>query len=131
MMAEFQGRRREDAPIGDQPEDLQPGDYWKVLTRDGSRVLNVKDHPEDRRWWGDDPRHDQNLTGGVWGVNTPNGLYGMLSIHTVREREDGTIDVLPGDGSSNSILVSWDVTDRPDLSKSYHGYIYAGMWREC
>jgi hypothetical protein len=42
----------------------------------------------------------------------------------VREHEDGTISVLPGDGSSNSILVS-----RRD--KSWHGYIRHGVFEEC
>ena len=132
-MGDLLGSRREDVRIGDIPLDPKDGDYWKVLTRDGSRALNVLDYPEDRRWWGDDPRHDQNLTGGVWGVWTPGGLYGVLSIHTVREHEDGTISVVPGDGSSNSILVSWDgVDDKGNaLQKSYHGYIYNGVWKEC
>lgn len=125
----MQGTRLPDSPIGQLPmplDDIPNGGYWKVLTRDSSRPLNVKEHQEDRRWWGDDSRHDQNLTGGVWGVITPDGRYGMLSIHTVREHEDGTISVLPGDGSSNSILVSGG----PEGGQ-WHGYIYAGVWREC
>lgn len=122
------GRRLEDSPLGEFPipyDDMQPGDYWKVLARDESRPLDVLNHVEDRKWWGDDARHDQNLTGGVWGIITPSGQYGMLSIHTVREHEDGTISVLPGDGSSNSILVSGG----PE-NFSWHGYIYEGEWRE-
>ena len=137
-MTEFQGVRLPDTQIGNSPEgglDI-PGSYWKVLVRDKHpeypRPIDVLNHPEDRAWWGNDSRHDQNLTGCVWGYVSPNGLYGMMSIHTVREHEDGTISVLPGDGSSNSILISWDgEVDGVETHKSYHGYIYNGVWREC
>lgn len=121
----MQGNRREDQPIGDLPTDPQPGDYWRVMTRDGSRPLDVR-NDEDKRWWGDTLDYSSNLTGGVWGIWTPFGQYGMLSIHTVRENEDGTINVVPGDGSSNSILVSGGYNE-----KQYHGYIYNGDWQEC
>ena len=47
-----------------------------------------------------------------------------LDYHTVRENEDGTISVLPGDGSSNSILV------HGSRVRSWHGYIYSGEFRE-
>lgn len=62
-----------------------------------------------------------NLTGKVWAVVTPNGLIGLLAAHTVREEDDGSITVKPGDGSSNSILVS-------DGTESWHGYITRGLW---
>lgn len=65
-----------------------------------------------------------NLTGEIWFVITPNGLVGNLANHTVREEEDGSISVKPGDGSSNSILVS------QGQDKSWHGYITAGLWWE-
>lgn len=134
----MQGRRLANTPIGQFPllyGELQPGDYWKVLTYEGDRPLDVLNHPEDRAFWGDkdDPRFAGNLTGGVWGVMTPpvgqdsRHLYGMLSIHTVREEKDGTISVRAGDGSSNSIKI----TRREDLGEVYHGFIEHGVWNEC
>lgn len=132
------GRRLPDAPIGGNPysDDWLPGDYWKVLTRvhssidDPARPLNVHTL-EDQQWWNNtgtyDTRYDQNLTGTVWGVIDPLGNYGMLSIHTVREEEDGTISVRPGDGSSNSILIS---SSTPDGLPQWHGYIEHGVWKE-
>lgn len=129
------GTRLPDAPIGQFPvdyDDILPGSYWFVTVRgdhpDYPRRLNVKDHPEDRRWWGTehDARYEGNLTGLVLGIITPDGRYGMLSIHTVRENADGTVSVLPGDGSSNSILVKGG-----SRGGQYHGYIYDGVWREC
>jgi hypothetical protein len=47
----------------------------------------------------------------------------MLSIHTVREEDDGTISVRPGDGSSNSILIKYRA--EPTW---WHGYIEHGVW---
>lgn len=131
----MRGQLLPDAPIGEFPvdyDDLPKGSYWFVTVRrdhpEYPRRLNVKDHPEDRRWWGskDDPRYAGNLTGHVLGIITPDGRYGMLSIHTVRDNEDGTVSVLPGDGSSNSILVSGG--SQPG---QWHGYIHEGEWREC
>jgi hypothetical protein len=113
---ETQGRRREDTPLGDLPDDIEPGDYWKVLTSDGERPVNITDSPS-------------NLTGGMWCIVAPTETPGVhcgvatLTKHTVREEEDGTISVRPGDGSSNSILV--------EGSSSYHGYIEHGVWRTC
>jgi hypothetical protein len=40
----------------------------------------------------------------------------------VREEDDGTISVRPGDGSSNSILLSGA------FGKTWHGYIEHGEW---
>lgn len=123
------GRRLPERAIGDPPYD-EPGAYWRVTVRekhpDFPRPLDVLNEPDDRRWWGNDDRFASNLTGGVWGIVTPNGLYGMLSIHTVREHDDGTISVRPGDGSSNSILVQGG----PE-GASWHGYIEHGVWSEC
>lgn len=111
-------------------EERQPGDYWFVTVRDESpdypRRLNVKEYPQDRLWWAnvDDARFDQNLTGWVLGVFDPAGRYGMLSIHTVREEDDGTVSVRPGDGSSNSILIKGGNNPAPE----WHGYIEHGLW---
>lgn len=127
-MSTLVGRRLKDTPLSEfaiSGDEIQPGDYWKCLTTDGSRALNVKDHLEDRQYWGNDPRHDQNLTGGVWHVVTPLGQHAILSIHTVREEDDGTISIRPGDGSSNSVLVG-----DPNRGQ-WHGYIEHGVWSEC
>jgi hypothetical protein len=88
-------------------------------------VLNVKDNLDDRRYWGNisDAVWAENLTGHVYGVLDPLGHYGMLSIHTIREEEDGTISVRPGDGSSNSILIKYRA--EPTW---WHGYIEHGVW---
>ena len=110
----LQGRRRPDMIEGNLPADIQPGDYWKVFNLDGTpkRV----DRPS-------------NLTGGVWYVVAPNHdddvwMAGRLEVHTVREHEDGTISVRPGDGSSNSILIEGN-------KRIWHGYIEHGVWTEC
>ena len=117
-MPNLVGRRRPD--VGDAGlnfEGILPGDYWKELAPDGS--------PLDA---GADARARGNLTGGVWWVAAPmpdndtGYMLGRLTNHTVREEEDGTISVRPGDGSSNSILIS-----RGD--RSFHGYIEHGVWR--
>ncbi len=81
---------------------MEPGDYMKVLNHIG------KPGPT-------------NLTGEWWYVRTPNGILGNLGNHTVRENEDGTISVKPGDGSSNSILCQGP-------EGSWHGYITNGLW---
>lgn len=114
----LQGRRLEDTEQGRFPlpyDQLKPGDYWKVLDDQIGGPLMV-DIPT-------------NLTGLVWTVIAPgphgHKLLADLTAHTVREHEDGTISVRPGDGSSNSILVQ----RRPD--ESWHGYIEAGVWTEC
>jgi hypothetical protein len=115
------GRRLPDTVLGELPAPLdeqQPGDYWKVLSRKDEGVPLT---PADLK-------HDPgsgNLTNTVWGIVTPLGQYAMLSIHTVREHEDGTISVRPGDGSSNSILV-----EGPP-GQTWHGYIEHGVWEPC
>lgn len=113
------GRRLADTPLGRFPiayDDLQPGDYWKVLDRETGEPIVVTEHPS-------------NLTGTKWTVVAPgpNGLklLANLEAHTVREHEDGTISVRPDDGSSNSIKV----TRRPD--EEWHGYIEHGVWTAC
>ena len=108
------GRRLPDLRFGEIHTELQPGDYWKIVNdEDGT------------------PRHSDepsNLTGTCWYVVVPlGGGYGLgrLEKHTVREHEDGTITVAPGDGSSNSILVS------KANGVSWHGYIDHGVFREA
>jgi hypothetical protein len=104
----MQGRRREDTDRHDLPPEIQPGDYWKVLV-DGEPALS--ENPE-------------NLTGTVWMFMAPHGSIGTLINHTVREHDDGTISVVAGDGSSNSIL-------QTGAQGSWHGYIDHGVWNEC
>lgn len=110
----MQGRRLPDIQFGDLPldlEDVRPGDYWKYLDRQGGGPMKAPDAPD-------------NLTGTVWGICCPVvGGIATLTKHTVREHEDGTISVRPGDGSSNSIMVSAG-------SRRWHGYIEHGVWRE-
>lgn len=108
----MEGRRRDDTPLDRIPDDVRAGDYWKVLdpgTREPLRSL-----------------YPSNLTGSVWMVAAPLGEgfgIGKLMKHTVREHEDGTISVRPGDGSSNSILIS------RASGASWHGYIEHGVWQ--
>lgn len=111
------GRRREDVRYAGYPDDVQPGDYWRYVDEDGKPKV-AKGSLEAAAALG-------NLTGGIWGIVTPNERHGHLVVHTVREHEDGTISVAPGDGSTNSILCS-AVGDRA----GWHGYIDHGVWRE-
>lgn len=114
---ELKGRNRGLHPWSEIPEDIQPGDYWQVADGDDENVGDVID---------DEPT---NLTGGNWWVAAPTSkskegyALGNLRKHTVRENEDGTISVLPGDGSSNSILISGP------HGEEFHGYIYNGVWK--
>ena len=106
---ELQGRRLLDVEFRENYErrgQEQPGDYYRVLS-----------DPQ--------PYPASNLTGETWYIVTPNGLHGSLHNHTVREEADGTITVKPGDGSSNSILVSHRT---PEGDKTWHGYITNGLW---
>lgn len=127
----MQGKRLPDTILGELPEEIteegwfkdQPGSYWKVLSRKKKgEPLRPNDMYPDSDFSG-------NLTNEVWGIVTPNGLYGLLTLHTVREEPDGTISVRPGDGSSNSILVQGVGPDGESVS--YHGYIEHGVWTEC
>lgn len=56
---------------------------------------------------------------GTWLADTPNGLGANLAAHEVTEHADGAITVSP------SILV------RGAPGESWHGYLEAGVWREC
>lgn len=110
MGVTLKGRRREDLPLDRFHDDIQPGDYWKISNRTSE--------------------NSQNLTGTCWYVAAPMGdvegyALGRLENHTVREEEDGTISVRPGDGSSNSILITGH------NNYSWHGYIEHGVWDEC
>lgn len=108
------GRRRPDTPRGDLPPDVQAGDYWRVLDRSS--------------WQPAESNEPSNLTGAVWMVAAPMSYgfaLGNLTKHTVREHEGGTISVRPGDGSSNSILI----TGRH--GEQFHGYIDRGEWEPC
>lgn len=109
MGVRTQGRRREDTLLGELPEDVQPGDYWRVITRDGEPMRSST--PE-------------NLTGGVWMVRPPRSGIGTLVHHTVREHDDGTCSIEPDDGSSNSVLIDGGA------GGSWHGYLYRGVWEE-
>ena len=117
----MKGRRRPDTRFGELPDDLQPGDYWRYIVGEGA-----DERPASAAaMYGD--RAAGNLTDGVWGYYSPDGNgIGTLAAHTVREHEDGTISVLPGDGSSNSIL---HIGGARGLT--WHGYIYNGEWRPC
>jgi chemotaxis methyl-accepting protein methylase len=105
------GRRRADSIEGDLPEDIRPGDYWKILAATGLPKPST---------------YASNLTRTCWYLAVPLGrgdeAYSIANLmaHTVREHDDGTISVLPGDGSSNSILVT-----RHD--QTWHGYVRAGV----
>lgn len=111
------GRRLPDLARGRIADGFQPGDYCKVVHADGTPVTPVE-HSGERDY-------STNLTGTVWYVVTPNGLLGGLSLHTVREHEDGTISIRPGDGSSNSVLIEGA------HGKTWHGYVEHGVWSEC
>jgi hypothetical protein len=119
VSATFEGRRRPDLRFGELHDDLQPGDYWKILDRTTGEPLLA-------RWPG-------KLTETCWHVVVPMApapydeqgyAIGNLQRHTVREHDDGTISVRRDDGSSNSILV----TGHHD--RRWHGYIEHGVFEE-
>lgn len=106
-MAEVKGRRRSDIRWGSSelPEDIRPGDYWKCYGIDLGDNLPT------------------NLTRTVWMFASPDGNgLGTLMSHTVRVNSDLTISILPGDGSSNSVLHTGG-------GKTWHGYVYSGVWK--
>jgi len=113
------GRVRDPVPLGEIPDDVQPGDIWKYVHPDGTPLEANKMYPNSEAVNG-------NLTNTVWGYASPNGGgIGTLGIHTVRENEDGTVSVIAGDGSSNSIMHNRDREDQ------WHGYIDHNVWNPC
>lgn len=114
----MQGCRRPDTLYSEIPHPWpQPGDYWRYVDENGEPKVSHGSMEASIAVG--------NLTGGIWGFCAPNGAIGTMSLHTVREHEDGTISVRPGDGSSNSILVTGS------SGPEWHGYIDHGIWEEC
>lgn len=103
-MSEIQGRRRDDTPFNRLPGDLEHGDYWKISDFNPNEPSNA----EKTAW---------RFYFDGFGVMT-------LTKHTVREHEDGTISILPGDVSSNSIGI------HGAHSRYWHGYCYNGIFKE-
>lgn len=115
------GRRLPDTLFGKIPEGIQPGDIWKCLGNDGE-PMSARAHADGADE--SSPVH-QNLTDTVWQFYSPDGNgIGTLVYHTVREHVNGTVSVIPGDGSSNSILHKGG-----NPEKSWHGYIDHNTWR--
>lgn len=111
-----QGFRLPDTREGELPQGIAPGAFWKVLDDNGAP--KIKTHPG-------------KLTEECWAAVVPVGDKGGFGIanlynHTVREEDDGSISVRPGDGSSNSILVQ-----KGAGGPSWHGYIERGVFREA
>lgn len=108
------GTRRKDLEFGKLHDNLESGDFWKILDKMTGKP-KISESPS-------------NLTKTCWYVVVPlDGDYGLgdLTNHTVREHDDGTISVKADDGSSNSILV------HDSQGKSWHGYIDHGVFEEC
>jgi hypothetical protein len=59
----------------------------------------------------------------VWYARPPKGHLGSLRNHHVTEHPDGTITVSP------SILVKTTADD--GSPEEWHGFLEAGIWREC
>lgn len=119
----MKGRRLPDTEFGELPQtldEMQPGDYWKYLNDDGMPMSAAE-------YRGRSDGAESNLTDTVWGYWSPDGNgMGTLALHTVREHDDGTISVRPGDGSSNSILHTGGAQ-----RQIWHGYIEHGVWAAC
>jgi hypothetical protein len=113
---DVKGKRLADVQLGDFPEGCdEAGTYWKYVNEKGEDMKP----PQNQKGVA------QNLTQTMWGYHSPNGKgIGTLSIHTVREHEDGTISVRPNDGSSNSIM------HNRGLASEWHGYIEHGEWQK-
>lgn len=81
-------------------DGLESGDYWRIGESSDSG----------------------NLTGLSYGFYFDGfGLF-RLTKHTIREHEDGTISIVPGDGSSNSVRVSGN------HDSIAHGYFRRNRW---
>lgn len=107
------GKRRKDTYRGMLPDNIEAGDYWKVLDRSSREPAKSET--------------TSNLIGSIWMVAAPMSYgfaLGNLTHHTVREHDDDTISIRPNDGSSNSILITGH------NSESWHGYIEHGEWKE-
>lgn len=91
------------------PPWLESGDYVRVAPVRRADGTDFTD--EDLAKWYNKP---------YWMCKSPNGHAGNLSRHEVVEHEDGTITVTP------SILIS----DGKGTT-FWHGYLTAGVWREC
>lgn len=104
----YDGRHRGDVQIGELPDNVQPGDYWRIVNAEGEPIkLN----------------EPSNLTGEMWMFRAPvRGGIGTLTKHTVRSHEDGTASIRPNDGSSNSVLIT-------GAGGEFHGYLEHGIWR--
>ena len=109
--------KRTDQIQGERLADVDYYDQYKTRLDPPGAFRKVTGFPDTA------VAHSSNLTGTLWVVKTPNDLHGILGAHTVREEDDGSITVKPGDGSSNSILVS-------NGQESWHGYITSGLWWE-
>lgn len=105
--------RLPDTDEGNLPDGYdQVGAYWKIL---------IDGKPKIVKWPG-------KLTEECWRITVPMFYgYGIANLdhHTVREHEDGTISVIAGDGSSNSILVTGH------SGSSWHGYVDHGVLTEA
>ncbi len=100
----MQGRRLENNTF---PHDMEDGDYSKaIITPAGGGEKKIN-----------------------WFIKTPNGISGNLVNHIVHENADGSITVKPEKISSNSILAQEFVGGT--VTKSWHGYIDQGFWKEC
>lgn len=66
--------------------------------------------------YGRDPRD------GIWYARPPAGHMGSLANHEVTEHPDATITVSP------SIMIT---TQDADSEIVWHGWLEAGVWRQC
>jgi hypothetical protein len=100
-------------------------------------VMGVKTTPSATYW---------KTERGTFDCVTPNGRHGNLAAHTVIEHEDGTITVSPSiliyaregrhyDADERLRLVAMcgedNVQDFERGRPAWHGYLEAGVWREC
>lgn len=61
---------------------------------------------------------------GEWEACTPNGAHAGLRLHTVIEHDDGTITVSPS--------IECNAPQHgPTGGPYWHGFLEAGVWREC
>ena len=119
----MKGRRLPDTRFGELPlelDEIQPGDIWKYVNHDGTPVSAKALYPNS-------PNVSGNLTDCVWGYRSPDGNgIGTLALHTVREHDDGTVSIRPGDGSSNSVLHHGGAQ-----RQTWHGYVEHCEWTAC